>query len=101
MIRGAFVACVLCACAQDVEPASAPAASQNGAAPSLSMRELRRALSRSPESLRFERRGGLLHIDLTGTFQTATVVVPDGSGQTRRVCLDDVAELDRMLEGAR
>lgn len=116
MIRGVVVACMLSACGQEVEPGGAKAAGTSAAAPMTPssavarvsgatvdevpqpvVQRLRRALSRSPENLRFERRGARLHVDMAGTFQTATVVVPNERGETQRVCLEDAAELDRML----
>lgn len=116
-MRAALLGCMLFACAQETEPVSAPAASERHAQPtalesratrsssaldataSPEMQRLRRALSRSPEGLRFERRGARLHIDVGDTFQTATVVVPDEAGHVRRACLDDASQLDRMLRG--
>jgi hypothetical protein len=112
-----LVACALFGCAQGAQaPAetsavSAPDASvavpsiaapgHSGAAvdaaPADAMKPLRHALSHSMRNVNIERRSGRLYLDVAGTFQTATVITFDKDGHANKRCLDNAAELDRML----
>ena len=112
-----LVACsLLLGCAQGVEAPSTPtenapdasaaepsiAAPDStgaavGAAPADAMKRLRHALSHSARNVQVERRSGRLHIDMAGTFQTATVITFDANGQPSQHCLDNSADLDHMM----
>lgn len=67
------------------------------AAPADAMKRLRHSLTHSARNVRVERRSGRLHIDMAGTFQTATVISFDANGQPSQRCLDSAADLDRMM----
>jgi|GEM_PF-5003049 len=119
MIRRLLVACALCGCTQVVQApvqdtVSAPDASVAvpsiaapghsgaalGAAPADAMKPLRHALAHSMRNVNIERRSGRLHLDVAGTFQTATVITFDKDGHANKRCLDNAAELDHMLGGS-
>lgn len=78
-----------------VAPRSSEAAV--GAAPADAMKRLRHSLSHSARNVSVERRSGRLHVDMAGTFQTATVVTLDKDGRMNRGCLDTAEDLDRMM----
>lgn len=67
------------------------------AAPAADMNQVRRAMSRSSNNLHMVRRSGRLHVDVAGTFQSATVMTFDADGQTSQHCVDNPVALDRML----
>ena len=112
-----LVACALFGCAQgaeapadtsavstpdasaDVAPIAAPGSSGAAvdAAPADAMKRVRHALSHSMQNVHIERRSGRLHLEVAGTFQTATVIMFDKDGHANKRCLDNAAELDRML----
>jgi hypothetical protein len=68
-----------------------------GAVPPAQLQRLRHALSRSPQNLRITDSSKYQYVELNGTFQTATVIVNDGVHPRQRVCLDNAAELDRIV----
>ena len=97
-----LLACLLLGCAQSTEAATADASvtaapRTTSGAPSGAMKHLRTALTRSTQNLRVERRAERLHVDMNGTFQTASVITLDPQGQPSKLCLDNTAQLDHML----
>jgi len=100
-------ACLLCGCAQGADAPLAPlssatdasvgAASRSSGTPAGAMKHLRTALARSAQDLRVERRSERLHLDMNGTFQTASVIAFDADGQPSKRCLDSTDQLDHML----
>lgn len=111
-----LVACVLLGCAEGAEaplqtntrstpdasvaaPSTAARSSEPavGVAPADAMKKLRHSLSHSLKNVNIERRSGRLHIDVAGSFQTASIITFDKEGRASKRCLDSAADLDRMM----
>lgn len=58
---------------------------------------LRRSLSRSARQLHVERRSGRVHVNMAGTFQSATIVTYDAHGKLGTSCVDNPEDLESML----
>ena len=98
-----LMACALWGCTQAQAPSTTTASTPDAsvaAPPAEPMKQLRHALSHSAQNVRVERRSGRLHMDMGGTFQTASVVTVDAQGQPQRQCLDNSGDLDRMMRSA-